>query len=258
MQTHRTPPSLTTITALIERDVVAALGSHPVGAIWAILEPVLAILILTGLFYIIVPAPPLGDSFALFYATGVIPLFAVQTVSQKMAVALRLHRPLLVFGRVGLFEIALSQLTVALAQQLLAGALVLLIVCILSDWAVVGGFALLLISGCIFTSGVGVLSFWLGGVYQIWPRILAMILRPMVLVSGVFFLIDDIGRPYADWLMWNPVAHLIMVFRGAVYGFYTAPGADLMYPVALGVGAGFVGLVGLLASQKDLLDRYAA
>lgn len=223
--------------------------------IWAVLEPVLAILILTALFYVIVPAPPLGDSFALFYASGVVPLMALQTVMQKMAIGLRANRTLLAFGRVGVVEVALAQfLSVALVQAV-AGWLVIVAICSLTGWSLVGPFAHILTGLAVLCFGAGLFSFWLGALFQSWPRVLAMILRPMVLVSGVFFLINGVGAPFADWLMWNPIVHVIMAFREGVYGFYTAPVASSWIPLLCGLMLACCGALGMRLSQGALLDR---
>lgn len=257
MLISRAPAAAATIAALMERELRTTFGASPISVLWAVLESVLAILILTALFYTLVAAPPLGDSFALFYASGVIPLMVVQTTVQKAAVALRAARPMLIFGRVGLFEIALAQICTAFGIQTLAGAVVLLLVCAFTSWSLVGGFGPVFLALSVFALGFGLFSFWLGALFTAWPRVLAMALRPLILISGVFFLIDDIGQPYASWLLANPIAQLIMAFRTGVYGFYAAHEASILFPLIVGFMLGAIGALCLRLSAASILDRNA-
>ena len=58
--------------ALILREMVTRYGISRLGYVWAVLEPVGFITLLSLLFSQIAHAPPIGKSFPLFYATGYI------------------------------------------------------------------------------------------------------------------------------------------------------------------------------------------
>ena len=94
-----------TLFALVLRELEAGPLSGRRSLLWAIIEPVLSIFLLTLIFSIALPSPPLGDSFALFYATGLLPLVLFQDVSQKMVIALRFSRPLFGFPVIGVAKI---------------------------------------------------------------------------------------------------------------------------------------------------------
>ena len=59
-----------TIAALMMREMATTYGRSPGGYLWALVEPIGAVAILTLLFSLAFPAPPMGKSFGLFYATG--------------------------------------------------------------------------------------------------------------------------------------------------------------------------------------------
>ena len=53
--------------------------------------------------------------------------------------------------------------------------------------------------------------------FPTYENIWAILTRPMMILSGVLFLINSMPRSYADILWWNPVAHPIAIMRGAFY-----------------------------------------
>ena len=56
--------------ALIIREMATTYGTSPGGYLWALLEPVAGIALLTFVFTLALDTPPLGQNFAFFYASG--------------------------------------------------------------------------------------------------------------------------------------------------------------------------------------------
>jgi len=225
--------------------------------IWALLEPIIGISLLSAIFMVAVPAPPLGEDFALFYATGLLPILIFQDITQKMNVAIRFSRPLLGFADIGLAEMALSRAALAVLVQLVVMALILTGLTLVSRFPV--GFDVSQLFSAIaailvLSLGVGVLGCWLSIELPVWSRVWAAILRPLILVSGVFFLVDEIPDPFRDWAMWNPLAHIISAFRAGVYPPYEGALASLLYVSGFGVMAMAVGLYGLRVRKSQLIE----
>ena len=61
------------VAALILREMATTYGRSPGGYLWALLDPIAGLLVMTLIFTVMVQSPPLGESFALFYATGFLP-----------------------------------------------------------------------------------------------------------------------------------------------------------------------------------------
>jgi len=59
--------------ALILREIATRYGRTPGGFLWAVAEPVSAVLVLTAALSMVVHAPSLGTSFVVFYASGYLP-----------------------------------------------------------------------------------------------------------------------------------------------------------------------------------------
>ena len=97
------------ILALMLREMSTRYGRTPGGYIWALLEPLGGVLILAIGFSLLVRSPPLGTSFILFYATGMMPFDLFQKVSNATAKSLRFSRPLLAYPAVSWIDTLLAR-----------------------------------------------------------------------------------------------------------------------------------------------------
>jgi len=70
------------IHALIIRETRTRFGDSKLGYGWALLEPILHILMLSLVFAVMMHGqPPIGDQFFIFYYTGIIRSYAVTTTT---------------------------------------------------------------------------------------------------------------------------------------------------------------------------------
>ncbi len=97
------------IGALILREISTTYGRSPGGYIWAVLEPAAGIALLTLVFSIGFRTPPLGASFALYYAAGILPLMMFTELSGKLAQTIQFSRALLVYPRVTFLDALIAR-----------------------------------------------------------------------------------------------------------------------------------------------------
>ena len=104
--TYRVPrfATLRTVGALILRELGTTNGRRPGGYLWKIIEPIGGIFAMTLLFSLFLKAPPLGTSFAFFYATGMIPFLIFMKINKALSAALSYSKQLLVYPRVTIGE----------------------------------------------------------------------------------------------------------------------------------------------------------
>ncbi len=62
------------------------------------------------------------------------------------------------------------------------------------------------------------------GLLPLWQRIWSIAMRPMFLISGVFFTFESVPLPWRDLLWWNPLVHIVGLVRLGLY-----PGYDAAY-----------------------------
>ena len=244
---------LRVIAALMMRDMTTTYGKSAGGYVWAILQPLGGIVLLAIAFSLALRAPPLGTSFMLFYATGVMPFSTYNAVARAVAGAVSSNRGLLTYPVVTVLdavfaEFLLNMLTLGvLAVILLAGIVWFFELHInLELGAAVRGMAMAGLLGL----GVGSLNCVLFGFFPTWKNVWAVLTRPMLIVSGVLFTYESAPPGLQAVLWYNPLVHVIAVTRSGFYGIYDPQ--FVSYPFVLGIA------FGLFLTGGYLLRRHAS
>ncbi len=249
------PRPLRTVAALILREIECAPGRSATGYLWAVAEPVAGILLLTVVFSLAFHAPPLGTSFAYFYASGCLPFLAYHDICQKVAQAVRFSRPLLVYPAVRLPHVLLARLILATLTQVAVVAMVLVATIALTGVTMrpeIGEIALAFGMAVALASGIGTLNCYLFERAPWWERIWAILNRPLFLVSGVLFLFHAIPPPWRDWLWWNPLVHVVGQMRAGLFPTYHADYAVPAYVFGVAAACQVAGLFLLGRHSRQL------
>ncbi|MCB4457223.1 ABC transporter permease [Leisingera sp. McT4-56] len=250
--------SLRTVAALVLREMSTRYGRTPGGYLWAVLEPLAAILFLSIGFSLVIRSPSLGTSFLLFYATGYLPFDLYNSVSSTTARAVNFSRPLLKFPAVTwldavLARFLLNSLTGALVAILLLGGVLAVIDSrtVLDLPAAVLAMALAMALGL----GLGTLNCALTGLFPLWEVAWSIITRPLFIASGIFFLYEDLPPLAQDILWYNPVMHITGLMRTGFYPAYAASYASVTYVLAVSLILLALGLVMMGRYHRDILNR---
>ncbi|MDN5567466.1 MAG: sugar ABC transporter permease, partial [Paracoccus sp. (in: a-proteobacteria)] len=116
---HRSFASLRAIGALILREMQTSHGRASGGYFWAIAEPVGGIVLLTLIFSVGFRSPPIGTSFAMFYATGVVPFMCYLDLSGKVAGSIRYSKALLTYPAVTFMDALLARIAFNAITQIM-------------------------------------------------------------------------------------------------------------------------------------------
>lgn len=247
-----------TTVALVLREMVTTYGRSPGGYIWALLEPVAGIALLSFAFSLAFHAPSLGTSFPLFYATAYLPYMLFHDVAGKAATAIRFSRPLLNFGAVSWFDVVLARFLLNLLTHLMVTIIVLSGIIISFDLNVapnMGRVATALGMAAMLALGVGVLNCYLFLAFPAWERIWLVATRPLFIISGVFFLFEDIPAELRAYLWFNPLFHVTGQMRQAFYETYSGDYVSPVFAFGLGITFLFVGLAALSRSADGLIHK---
>jgi capsular polysaccharide transport system permease protein len=211
-------------------------GRSAMGYLWAVIEPVAAVGLLSVVFSIAFRSPPLGSNFPLFYASGYLVFFAYTSVSNKIATAIRFSRPLLEFPAVRVLDAILARFLLNMLTQLMVFYLVM------SGIILIFGLRLILVPEAIALSfamasalalGIGTLNCFLFTAFPSYEYVWSIVNRPLFIISGVLFLFDDVPAFWRNILWWNPFAHLIGEMRAGFYGTYEASYVSPAYVFAV-------------------------
>jgi capsular polysaccharide transport system permease protein len=251
-------PSLRAIAALILREMSTTYGRSALGYVWAVLEPVAGLLLLSIIFSMALRSPGLGTSFALYYASGLLPFMAFMDVCNKVALALRFSRPLLAFPAITavdpfLARWGLNTLTQALVSLLVFGGIILgfdLDVILNLPQLLLGYLMLFLLA-----FGLGLVNGVLFFILPAWERIWGIVTRPLFFLSCVFFLFETVPPPYAQLLWFNPLVHIIGQVRQGIYATYDPGYISVTYVLGLALICATLGLALLRRSYHDVITQ---
>lgn len=247
------------VSALILREMATTYGRKPGGYIWTILEPIAGIFIITTMFVLAgLRYPSLGTNFAIFYATGLLPFFVFTHVSQKIAGSLRYSSRLLAYPRVTVLDALLARFLLNLLTQLLVAYLVIGGILLTQDTgtqlvlsSIVLGFAM----AAALALGLGTLNCFLISMFPMWATVWALITRPLVFVSGVMILVEELPWEWRDYLLWNPLVHVVSEVRSGFYHGYDPTYVSPAYVFGVALVAGVVGLLFLWRFHRDILEQ---
>lgn len=230
---------LRVLFALIVREMSTKFGRSWGGYVWAVADPLGGIVLLTIAFSMAFRTPPIGTNFALFYATGIIPLFLFNGISNSVSAAISSNRGLLRYPVVTPLDTVFSKFFLELATMLVVAVLLYSGIVMVYDLnvnldmrPVLAGFALTALVGL----GVGTLNCVLIGFFPTWRNIWSILTKPLFIVSGIFFTFESVPREIQAILWYNPLIHSVGAVRS---GFY--PTYEPFY-----VSYGYMSIVGLV------------
>lgn len=246
------------IAALVLREMSTRYGRTPGGYVWAILEPLAAIIFLSIGFSLVMRTPSLGTSFLLFYTTGYLPFHTYQNLTNMIGAALRFSKPLLKYPAVSWLDAVLARFLLNGLTNVLVTIILLTGILMVIDGRtvvdlppVIGAVAMAILLGL----GMGTVNCAISGLFPLWELIWSILSRPLFLASGIFFLYDNMP-PLAQEILWyNPLIHIIGLIRRGFYPTYTASYVEPVYVLGFSLILLALGLLLLGRHHRDILTR---
>jgi capsular polysaccharide transport system permease protein len=224
--------SFATVWALISREMATNYGKSPGGYIWAILEPAAGIALMTALFSIAFRQPQLGISFALFYATGMLPFTMYKDLSGKIAKSISFSEKLMAYPAVTFIDAILARLILNTITQITIFFIVFGFIMTTVETRAHLDFqwiALSIAATLNLSVGIGIFNSVAFMKVPVWENIWAILNRPMFMISCIFFLFDSVPEPFKSMLWFNPLVHIVGLMRKGFYPSYDAAYVSLTY-----------------------------
>lgn len=243
------------VAALVLREMSTTYGRSRIGYGWVLLEPILAITFLAFAFSFVLRAPPVGESFVLFYATGYLPFLMYRDSAAKLGVSISFSRPLLRYPAVAIIDALIARLLLSILVGSVVFVVVMLGISLIEEPIVIADYFLVLISislGFCVGGGVGVLNAFLFAVSQDWQRLWGVITRPLFLGSAVLYNFQALPEPIGKILWYNPLVHVVGLMRSGVYPSYDAEYTSIVYVIVICLVLSVFGLF-MLRSWSDRL-----
>lgn len=246
-----------TVLALVLREMSTTYGRSPGGYLWAVLEPIAAITILSIGFSLMFRSPSLGTNFPLFFATGYLPFGIYTSVVRNTGLSIRFSRALLAYPAVTYADTIIARFLLAATTQILVAAIVLFGVHIVYDIRSIIDFPSLILAcslAAVLGLGIGTLNCYLLALYPIWDKIWGIVTRPLFLISGVFFTYEAMPDQLRTALWYNPILQIVGLARKGVYASYDAQYVSVPYILGIAMICGFFGFLLLYRHNRTVLN----
>ncbi|WP_417586484.1 ABC transporter permease [Pararhodobacter oceanensis] len=257
-RSRRSHPTLRVIGALMLREMSTRFGRTPGGYIWAILQPLGAIIMLSVAFSVLMRSPQLGSSFIMFKATGLMLFQLFRVTSSMVGKSLTFSRALMAYPGVTwvdavLARFLLNALVVVIATILILGGVILFEdLNLLLDWPmIIGAVALTALLGF----GFGVFNAFMFERFDVYENLWAILTAPLLITSGVIFLFDDLPAAAQEILWYNPLVHPVGMIRAGFYSVYQPQYISVVYALVAALLPLALGLLLLRRHYRELLIR---
>lgn len=228
--------SARTIIALMLREMATAYGRSAMGYLWAIVEPVAALALLSLVFGALFRSPALGTNFPLFFASGYLVFHLYLDISNKVAQSVQYSRPLLEFPAVTPVDAIIARFLVNFLTHIVVITIILTGIVTLYDLHHIMELDTLvraiLLSGFLGLS-IGTFNCYLFVAFPSYVQIWAILNRPMFILSGIFYLFESVPHPFQDFLWYNPMIHVVGLARSGIFPTYEASYVSAPYVVGL-------------------------
>jgi capsular polysaccharide transport system permease protein len=246
------------VTALVLREMATTYGRSPGGYIWAVLEPVAAISVLSIAFSLALRSPSLGTNFIIFYASGYLPFSLYMDLSAKIAASLNFSRALLQYPAVSYIDSIIARFILNGLTQVMVFYVLVFSIRLFFDTGTVLDFKPIVLSMVMASAlglGVGCLNCFLMSAYPVWRSIWTVVTRPLFLISAVLFILEDAPPTFQKVLWFNPLTHITGVMRTGFYPTYEATYVSVSYVFGVSLILLVAGLLLLNRYHADILEK---
>jgi capsular polysaccharide transport system permease protein len=102
--------------------------------------------------------------------------------------------------------------------------------------------------------GIGTLNCFLMSRFPAWEKVWQIGMRPLFLISGVFYVLEDLPRDAREILWYNPLLHVSGEMRKGFFATYDATYVSPAYVFGIAMTCFALGLLLLNRHHRDILN----
>jgi capsular polysaccharide transport system permease protein len=247
------------VSALVRREMRAHFGDSRIGYLWALIEPALHLVAYLLIFTVIFNRhAPIGTSAALFMMTGIIPYFLYSKLSTYVSAAIGSNRNLLTLPPVKPIDVIIARVVLESATYLFVGFLMFLALYIGGIAEAVPHEPLAVIEASILAIGiglgVGMINIVIQSYFHNWMAIFGFCTVPLWFFSGIWFLPEQVPQPFREYMLYNPVLHVVLKFRTGFYSNYSSFYLDTAYAINVAVLLLATGFALMHVARRKVLE----
>lgn len=235
------------IHALILRETLSRYGDHKLGFLWAILEPVFFVVVLTAMMSAMSSDSPSGMPIVPFMIVGFVPFIMFRNTMNQLRSAVSSNRTLLGFPQVTTFDVMFARILLEAGVLLFVFVFILCMAYLLGyTFSVENPLGVLLVCLALMMLGSG-FGFLLASLVPIVPSVglisTLLLGRPLMVTSGLFYTVGSIPEPFRTWLLYNPIVHYMEIIRSYFFHEFESEYGSWFYAGSWAIGMFVFGML---------------
>ena len=227
--------------------------------LWIILDPMTQVITMTAMWLLAGRLEVNGVNVALFIAIGTAPYTVAHLSLTSIPKALAANRLFYNYQQVKPIDSFIAEFILEISLMLIGEVLIFAIL-----WWFFGltfdlGAILPLLSlfglAMVLGFGLGLMAATYGTRFDTVKKLLSFTSRPLMILSAVFYTLNDLPPPARYFLSWNPLVHIIEYARYYAFGLKLFPEASLTYAVMFALVALFLGFVCYYPNRLRLIEQ---
>ncbi len=223
------------IYALILREMCTRFGTHRLGYLWALINPLLWIGTFTVLFQVMGRPIPMHLDTLPFLAASFVPFLLFRDMVSRISAAIGANRGLLYYVQVRPLDLMLARGVLEFLTS------VVMFVVLIGGWSLYRwelriADPLMVIVGLSLAAALG---FSLGLVFcglsvlvKAVERLQSPLIRPLFWISAIFYSPVMVPPEFRYYLLLNPVVHVLELVRHGMFRGYRVDSVSAAYPLA--------------------------
>ena len=214
------------VFALMIRESRTRYGSSDLGYLWAIIDPLIQLLVFWIIFTVLQRVIPVPASMPVFLMTGIMPYFFWRSCVGRGASAATSNLQLLTYPQVKVLDVVIARVLLDAASFVIVTVIFVIGLRFFTgepftSWVRV---PILLATGIMalfyFSFCSAVFSSSLTRIWPLWPQVFGYASRPLYFASGIFFTLQSLPTGFRALAAIIPMAHVLEWIRtGAIPGF---------------------------------------
>ncbi|MBF0527833.1 MAG: ABC transporter permease [Deltaproteobacteria bacterium] len=238
------------VWALILRETKTIFGDSRLGYLWLIIQTAFLIATFWFLQTIFHMKPPHGIALPVFLLTGISIYFMFANIVSACMFAIEGNKALLTYPQVFTLDLIIARAVLIWATHIIVALILFTFAFFFSYKIEVVNTSKLVISlflTLFLSLGAGTL---VSSLNLLWPTthtIIPMILRVLFFTSGVFYSVSRVVKYGGNFLLYNPLLHLILICRESLSDTHEDVDGSISYVIIFTIVLSVFGM---------LLERY--
>jgi capsular polysaccharide transport system permease protein len=248
------------VFALIFKEFrTKSLGRSAMSLFWVMLEPAAQILVLCMFWLLLKRSHIDGIDIALFITVGMLPFSIIQSSLLSIPRALKANEAFYNYQQVKPIDAIIARFALDWVLLSIGGAIALFLL----DWFFALSISfdrplefiamLLLASAMGYGASLALATF--AALYEIVGKVVKLASRGLLILSGVFYSVNDLPTAARHFLAWNPIAHVVEFARYYALGAKPFPEASMGYAMLSALVLVFLGHTVYYANRYKVVEK---